>query len=196
MRNWTKVFASTAVVAVGSLALAASAYGQGQAFPAIPSHCIVIADEVFVNEQPFLSVGTMDLAPGQSVPLDGVNPAWMQLNNVGFSAQSNDPVLGTITWDLDLSRPVPTSILRANQLCWLFPATVQLDFNVRSTISSLPGRVFLSRTPISISNGNVWNWPPGEIELNTSDMANVEFFDAETGETAFIVNRLRSRVRD
>lgn len=197
MKNWMQAVASTAFVAIGSLALATSAYGQLE-FPPIPTNCIIIADEVFVNERPFVSVGTMDLDPGTSVPSDPTKnrPASMQLKNRTFSAKSQDPVLGTVTWDLDLTRPVTTSVLRANQVTALFPATVQLNFNVRATISSMPGRVFLSRTPVSISNGFIRSWPPGEIDLNSIDAANVAFFDQATGETAFIVNRLRSRVRD
>lgn len=199
MKNWMKIFVPTAFAAIGSIALTAGAYGQ---FQRIPTKCIVIADEVIVNDQPFTSAGTMDLSPGESSPPD--EPIqWMQLLNDGFSAQSDDPKLGTITWELDNSRTVETSNIRSNDANKLFPATVQLDFYVRATISSLPNNVFLSRTPISIGNDNIISWPPGDTELSSVDSDGdgkpdpVEFFEkSKPDEIAFIVNRLRSRVRD
>lgn len=221
MNNWMKTVASTAFIAVGSLTLASSAYGQGESYEARRTTCEVVADEVRVisnegDELPFTSTGTMDLEPGESLPSDDDTPARMGLKNSGFSAKSEDPVLGTITWDLDESRPVETSFIRADQVTALFPATIQLDFNVRATISSQPGRVFLSSTPISISTNSplitdeeraqfpVKSWPPGDIFLGSVDANGngeideadeVQFFDKETGEAAFRVV-LRSRVRD
>ena len=197
MKNCMKVFASTALVAIGSVALVANAYGQ-EVFEAIPTNCIIFADEVLVDGSPFISTGTMDLEPGTVVSSDPAagRPASMQLINAGFTAQSEDEALGILTWELDDSRPVETSILQSNQADALFPATVQLDFNVRATISTREG-VFLSRTPISIVYTDVQSWPPGDIDgLNSIEGAEVEFFDEGTGETAFIVNRVNSRVRD
>lgn len=206
MRNWMKVFASTTFAAVGSLVQAISVYGQG--FPPIATNCIIIADEVFIDDQFFVSGGTMDLLPGEVSPPG--EQAWMQLINIEFFAQSQDPTLGIVTWQLDYFRPVTTSIIRSDRLFDLFPATIQLDFHVVATISSQPDHVFLSRTPISIStrsplvpeNQMVWSWPPDDIELGSVDADGngvpepVEFFDVFTNETAFIVNRLRSRVID
>ncbi len=201
MKNWMKVSASAAFAAIGSIVLGTNAYGQ-EMFERIPSNCIIRADEVIVNDQLFKSVGLMDLSPGESFPSEDNRPAWMQLLNDKFSAKSEDPVLGTVTWDLDCSRPVTTSLIQANKADQLFPATVRLDFNVVATISSLPDRVFLSRTPVSIGNGEIMSWPPGETQLNSVDADGdgkpdeVEFFDRESGKTVFIVNRLRSWVRD
>ncbi len=201
MKIWMKAATSTALAAIGGIVLTASVYGQEQ-IPAVPTNCIIIADEVLVDNSPFTSAGTMDLSPGESSSPDEAIQ-WLALINDGFSAQSDDPVLGTITWDLDEDRPVTTSIVRSNQEASAFPATVQLDFNVRATISSKPGQVFLSRTPISIGSNEVQNWPPGDLNLNSVDAdANgeadpVEFYEESAPEvTAFIVNVVRSRVRD
>lgn len=196
MKNRMNVSALMALAAIGSIALGTSAYGQEDRFRTIPTSCIIIADEVVVNDQTFTSAGVMNLTPGAVSPPDE-EIDWMQLQNAGFSARSEDEALGIITWDLDNSRPVETSMLRSNQADALFPATVQLDFNVRATISSLPGRVFLSRTPISIRNENVMDWPPGDLQINSVDGAVVEFFEEDNpDQTAFILNRVNSTVRD
>jgi hypothetical protein len=149
--------------------------------------------------QDFTSTGTMNLDPGETSPAS--EPLqWMRLNNSSFNATSNDPALGDITWELDNTRPVTTSIVQSNQPGELFPATVQLEFNVRATVA---GAVYLSRTPIRIRNTNIVSWPPGDTQLELVDDdgdGNPEpvEFTSETNPdvTAFTVRRLRSQVRD
>jgi hypothetical protein len=189
MKNWTKVFASAAFAIIGCIALFATA--SAQSFQTNPPDCQINVDQAALDNGANLnSTGAMGLVTNSvSNPTDPIQ--WQTLTAVTFSATTSDPGLGQVEWSQDNSRPAPTTRIESNQPGALFPATVDLQFNVRATFSSQPEVVFLSRTPAQLQ-AVVNSWAPFAGEVFTL-VSPVEFFRQDAPEeTAFTVTQLSS----
>lgn len=94
-----------------------------------------------------------------------VNPCTAELAVTGISITSNSTVLGTIVSTLDASRPSSLSRIRSNQAATAFPATEDIYFHVRATVSSFPGRTFRSINEVHLFSQNVTTFNPHVNEV-------------------------------
>ncbi len=81
------------------------------------------------------------------------------LTPVSLSASGNDPVLGTVTTTLDLTRTAPASTVAVPvDAVTVFPATASISFYANLTISSKPGVRYRSIQALDLtSNVNTFN---------------------------------------
>lgn len=110
---------------------------------------------------------------------------------LGFTAQTDLPDLGTISWLGDLSRPTTLSSVVSDDERGNFPGISDIYMHVIAKISGMPGKTFRSRTEVHVRNSRLKTWAPQENEAYQL-VDPVEFEDADTGQLAFTLTGLTS----
>jgi hypothetical protein len=130
---------------------------------------------------------------GPDIPAKG--PLNLALTPESISATVQDPVYGEINTTLDPDRPSEASTIittdRAAAAGDRFPAAGVIRFNANATISSAPGIVYASRTPLELRNDNLQSFNPfknekfeikEEVEFyNTADLSQSTAFRLSAG---------------
>ncbi len=120
----------------------------------------------------------------------GTNPCSATLTPTAISVTSVDPVLGTITTTLDPTRPATPSTIRSLAAATQFPATEDIFFYARTTISSRPGKAYRSIQQVHLASQNVRSFAPHQNEPFVL-AGPVQFEDVTLpGVVAFTLNQL------
>ena len=118
------------------------------------------------------------------------NPCSATLAPNAINVTSVDPVLGTITTTLDPTRVALPSVIRSILAGSEFPATEDIYFFARATISSRPGKAYRSIQQVHLFSQNVRSFAPHVNEPFTL-AGQVQFEDVTLpGVVAFTLTQL------
>ncbi len=106
----------------------------------------------------------------------GTNPCKAALDVNSINITSTEPVLGTITTVLDLTRRSQSSTIQSNQIGAQFPATEDIYFYAEATVSSRPGIIYRSRTQLHLSSTQVTSFNP-HVNERFNLAGSVDFVD-------------------
>lgn len=160
--------------------------------PPVGRACEISATVTLSNGMVLTSGGWMDMNVTAVSP-DSDIPHWQELEAKGFHSTGYDPMLGNISWDLDVNRQAPITRIEANDRTnWGvdFPATCDIYFYVIGTCSNFPGVIYTSTTPVHMRNKDLKTFNPHINE--TYDLVDPVDFEDAAGNIAFTVTGLTS----
>lgn len=103
----------------------------------------------------------------------------------------DEPTLGHVRWEFDVSRPVQNSSVIPNQEASFFPATGDLYFHIVGTVGFTGDTKYQSVEPLHVQSFNLFSFDPANGEQFVL-VAPVDFVDASNpdGGVAFTLSDL------
>lgn len=166
-------FIAALVVAVGLFAVNAIATAQ------YSYTCIIVngVKVIILNTQGTASGSTGSGTFNPVVPVPPTGPINASFTATNINVTASDPVNGTITTRLAPGGTQPLTTIVSNQPDIRFPATGKIVFNGAASISSKPGVIYTSTTPLEFTSTNLTSTPPFQGETFTLSK-DVDFIDA------------------
>jgi len=188
------------LVAAGLLGYAADASAQQCRQIILPNGTVLTCDVDASGQKVYLDTNGVPYPAttggiGQFTVVNGTsNPCTAELAVTNIDLTSTNPTLGTIRTRLDPTRPSSLSRIRSNQIGSDFPATEDIYFQARATLSSQPGKLFRSINELHFNSQQVLTFNPHVNEVFRL-VNRVAFEDVQNpGVVAFVLDQATVRL--